>query len=130
MDNKACAEFDFTKAFDTVPHTELLVKLWKIGITGSLWQFLGYLSNRNHFVPFNIHISLLTSSLNNSTGKHCGSIASQVDVNNTPDTIYSTLSYALTIPKYQSKLGIGLIKKISRMELNHFYPGVPSGSCL
>ena len=29
--------YDFRKAFDTVPHEELLVKLWKIGIRGNTW---------------------------------------------------------------------------------------------
>ena len=43
--------FDFTKAFDSVPHNELLLKLWKIGVTGKLWQwFKEYLSNREHYV--------------------------------------------------------------------------------
>ena len=43
--------FDFTKAFDSVPHNELLLKLWKIGVTGKLWQwFREYLSNREHYV--------------------------------------------------------------------------------
>ena len=31
--------FDFRKAFDTVPHQELLYKLWLIGITGPLWEW-------------------------------------------------------------------------------------------
>ena len=45
---------DFKKAFDSVPHQELLFKLWKIGITGPLWLlFCNYLSNRYHFVSFN-----------------------------------------------------------------------------
>ena len=30
---------DFNKAFDSVPHQELLLKLWKVGIVGSLWRW-------------------------------------------------------------------------------------------
>ena len=42
---------DFAKAFDTLPHTKLLYKLWRIGITGPLWLwFRGYLEGRQHFV--------------------------------------------------------------------------------
>ena len=37
------------KAFDSVPHEELVFKLWKLGITGPLWLwFRSYLSNRLH----------------------------------------------------------------------------------
>ena len=43
--------FDFRKAFDSVSHSILLFKLWRIGITGPLWcWFRNYLSNRQHFV--------------------------------------------------------------------------------
>ena len=42
---------DLRKAFDSVPHNELLLKLHAIGITGSLWNwFQSYLCNRRHFV--------------------------------------------------------------------------------
>ena len=44
---------DLSKAFDSVPHQELLFKLWRLGITGPLWQwFKTYLLNRSHFVTF------------------------------------------------------------------------------
>ena len=44
---------DIRKAFDSVPHQELLFKLWRIGITGKLWfWFKAYLSNRLHFVHY------------------------------------------------------------------------------
>ena len=37
---------DFQKVFDSVPHVDLLVKLWALGITGDLWMsFKTYLSN-------------------------------------------------------------------------------------
>lgn len=42
---------DFRKAFDSVPHQELLYKLWRMGITGPLWIWIkAYLSNRHHYV--------------------------------------------------------------------------------
>ena len=41
---------DFKKAFDSVPHKELLFKLWCIGITGPLWLwFRSYLCGRVHY---------------------------------------------------------------------------------
>ena len=47
---------DFKKAFDSVPHQELLLKLWKVGIVaiGSLWRwFQEYLSDRYQYVCIN-----------------------------------------------------------------------------
>ncbi len=42
---------DFAKAFDSVPHNQLMYNLWLTGITGSLWLFFkDYLRNRKHFV--------------------------------------------------------------------------------
>ena len=39
---------DFHKAFDSVSHNELLIKLWNIGITGNLWLWIKeYLSDRH-----------------------------------------------------------------------------------
>lgn len=44
---------DLKKAFDSVPHQELLFKLWRMGVTGRLWSwFEAYLSNRTHFVHY------------------------------------------------------------------------------
>ena len=45
---------DFRKAFDSVPHNELLLKLWHFGITGILWLwFKAYLTSRNQLVSVN-----------------------------------------------------------------------------
>ena len=63
---------DFKKAFDSVPHNELLVKLWSFGITGNLWNwFKGYLLNRTQCVRINNAIS---SSLPVISGVPQGSI--------------------------------------------------------
>jgi len=51
---------DFAKAFDRVPHNELLLKLWRFGITGDLWWwFNSYLSNRQQCVRLNSSYSTL-----------------------------------------------------------------------
>jgi len=43
--------FDFEKAFDSVPHEQLLFKLWQVGIIGPLWNwFRCYLTNGLHCV--------------------------------------------------------------------------------
>ena len=45
---------DFKKAFDSVPHNELLLKLRKIGISGILWfWFRAYLKSRKQCVCIN-----------------------------------------------------------------------------
>ena len=45
---------DFRKAFDSVPHNEILIKLWSFGLTGNLWKwFRSYLSGRSQCVLLN-----------------------------------------------------------------------------
>ena len=45
---------DFKKAFDTVPHLELLSKIWNIDITGKIWLWIReYLTNRVQHVSIN-----------------------------------------------------------------------------
>ena len=34
-----CIYLDFLKAFDSVPHNELLLKLWNLGVNGDLWKW-------------------------------------------------------------------------------------------
>ena len=49
---------DFHKAFHSVLHNELLIKLWNMGITGTLWRwFASYLSNRSQCVSVNSCLS-------------------------------------------------------------------------
>ena len=57
------------KLFDSVPHNELLLKLWNIGIT-RLW-FKAYLTSRNQVVSVN---KAFSDSLPVLSGVHQGSI--------------------------------------------------------
>ena len=63
---------DLRKAFDTVSHPELLLKLSAAGITGDLWKwFRSYLTNRSQQVSIN---GSLSYSLPVSSGVPQGSI--------------------------------------------------------
>ena len=61
VDSKAACDviyLDIRKAFDSIPYSELLFKLWTFGITGNLWHWCkDYLSNCSHFVCIDGHSS-------------------------------------------------------------------------
>ena len=80
---------DFCKAFDSVPHKELLYKLWRIGITGDLWLwFKNYLSDRSHYVQFNNVASPTEAVLSGvPQGSILGPLLFIIYVNDIPDII-------------------------------------------
>ena len=63
---------DIRKAFDSVPHEELLFKLWRLGITGPLWNwFRAYLRGRHHYVQHDGHSSPSLPVISGGRGVVC-----------------------------------------------------------
>ena len=63
---------DIKKAFDSVPHNELLLKLWNAGITDQLWRFFAaYITDRTQYVTIN---GVSSSSITVTSGVPQGSI--------------------------------------------------------
>ena len=86
---------DFKKAFDSVPHNEMLFKLWRFGITGPLWLwFKNYLSSRCHFVNLDsVSSSLLPVVSGVPQGSVLGPLLFLIYVNDIPDSIFSCSPY-------------------------------------
>ena len=80
---------DFKKAFDSVLHAELLLKLWRLGVTGPLWYwFQAYLTNRQHYVSINGASSTLLPVLSDvPQGSILGLLLFFLYINDLPEQI-------------------------------------------
>ena len=89
---------DFRKAFDSVPHDELLFKMWRFRIAGPLWYwFQTYLTNRYHYVSVDsISSNLLPVLSRVPQGRILGPLPFLVYINDLPEQIdYMPLAISL-----------------------------------
>ena len=80
---------DFRKTFDLVSHNELLVKLWKLDITGQLWSwFQAYLNGRYHYVTIDgVSSELLPVISGVPQGSILGPLLFLIYINEVPEQV-------------------------------------------
>ena len=86
---------DFKKAFDSVPHQELLFKLRSIGIAGGLWKwFENYLTSRHQYVAVNEKRYKLLPVLSGvPQGSILGPLLSAIYVNDLPSVLSNSVPF-------------------------------------
>ena len=84
---------DFRKAFDSVAHNEILLKLWNFGICNNLWHWMrAYLSCRQQYVSVGQYRSSLLPVLSGILqGSIFGPLLFLIFINDLPSALSSSL---------------------------------------